>query len=300
VGIVAAASLGAACGFRSDPFNGGLICTEPLDTEGPQAGSCESPFALPGGSMTVSGSLDGCSDAEGWCDASGAEHYYKYTPGEGDVTITFTPQEGGVDPILRVIRIPTGESPCGYETVEEDTEVCVPMIDGRNKQSFYADPGWDYYIAVDSARGTSGAYQFQVDYGPDAVGDTCKEEALREETIVLGRGGVFTWESTFPEGQGQVDGRWGGPGFEHIFVVNLIEGGDVSANIKAINDDFEPAISLRRGTGCAGSDAQSGGGGPEQTEASLSQSFSSAATRFLVLDNRGVSQGSYLMQIRLD
>src|SRR5690606_36775519 len=76
--------------------------------------------------------------------------------------------------------------------------------------------------------------------------------ANEEEVIRLGRGGVYSWEATLPEGQGWIDGKCGGPGTEDKFIVRLIEGGTLNVTVEALDGDWTPIVNIARGPGCAG------------------------------------------------
>ena len=117
--------VGAACGLRTDPGSGGTgvggaACLETETDGAAPAGSCMNPFpvAYQHGER-ITGTIDGCSEGESWCGGSGGEDYYKYVPHRGDVKITFNPVAGGVEPVLRVIRVPAGGSPCGNDITVE-------------------------------------------------------------------------------------------------------------------------------------------------------------------------------------
>jgi hypothetical protein len=76
-----ALALVTACGFRTDPASGGLICVDSSDgteTGEPDPGSCENPIAMEViDGQTAHGFVSGCSETEGFCEASGGEQVFK-------------------------------------------------------------------------------------------------------------------------------------------------------------------------------------------------------------------------------
>lgn len=300
--VVGAFVGGAACGLRTDPGSGPGACID-NDTDGtPRAGSCQNPFPVTyQDGERFQGNIDGCSEGSSWCGGAGGEDYYLYKPNRGDVKITFNPVDGGVEPILRVVKVPADTSPCGNDIPAEDTNICTAITNDDPSWNFYAGGAeFDYYIVVDSAGGT-GPYEMQLNYGIEALGNECQDKIpVEPEVIRLGRNGVYEWEATLQGNkQGRLDGKCGGGGDEDLFIVRMIEGGTLHVAVEALSGGFTPVVGISRGPGCAGESGircEQALGGYAETEISSS----AATTRFIVVDQTGVTGGNYRMTAWMD
>lgn len=305
--LAVAVAGGLACGLRTDPGSGVGVCVSQNDgdTDGqPRAGSCTNPIEVTYVSgEIISGNLGGCSEGSSWCGGSGGEDYYLYRPHRGDVRVTFLPvDEDPVEPVLRVIKVPQGASPCG-SIADVDTQVCAPITETEDARNWYAGGvEFEHYIVVDSQSGSSGNYKMRLDYGLGPVSEDCNEQIANEEEVIrLGRGGVYTWEASLPSGQGWIDSKCGGPGTEDKFIVRMIEGGTLNVTVEPLDGDWTPIVNITRGPGCAGESGircmqAEGPGG----FANVSFSSSGETTRFIVVDQAGVSGGRYLMTAWMD
>ena len=305
LGCSAALLLG--CGLRSDTdfvpvcvdssgmAGGGSGTDGTGDTDGtdtndgtPRLGSCQNPIDIPSGqSIVVRGSLGGCSGTEGWCGGSGGEDVYRINGVHSDVFIDFRPQETDFNPVLRVVR----GDPCGDGPVEE-SEVCAPIVNSIPGRGFYDQGGVNdlYYIIVDTELGETGKYAFDLRFGEDASQDDCLA-ALDEQAIEIGPGGNFQWEASLEAEQGRLDSECTSPGSEHIFPLVITGAGTLSASVSVIEGDpetFMPIVSIR--TSCA-----------TPTELSCGESavanFGGTTNRLLVVDQRGVGSGRYLLNV---
>ena len=305
--VIGAFGVGAACGLRTDPGGGTGIAPACMDndTDGtPRLGSCAKPFPVAyQNGETFEGNIEGCSEGQSWCGGSGGEDYYLYKPHRGDVKITFTPVAGGVEPILRVVRVPADTSPCGNGIPEEDTHVCTAITNDDPSWNFYAGGvEWDYYIVVDSNGGGTGPYEMTLNYGIEALGNECQAKIpVQEEVVRLGRGGSYEWETDLAGStQGRLDGKCGGPGTEDLFIVRMIEGGTLHVGVQSLDGGMAPVVGIVRGPGCAGESGircEAGTpGGYVETEISSS----AATTRFVVVDQTGITGGRYLMTAWMD
>ena len=103
-------------------------------------------------------------------------------------------------------------------------------------------------------------------------------------------GGNFVWEASLDAKQGRLDSGCGAPGDEDIFELILTGGGSVVATVERIegDEDFVPTISLRDDCGTA-------------TELAcgdtVSRSFGSSATAYLVVDQTGAADGRYRLTV---
>jgi hypothetical protein len=299
--LVALAALG--CGLRSSP-DAVLLC-EGGDTEGdtegtPRPGSCMDPIPLPPPPLPVviRGRLGGCSDAEGWCGADGGpEDVYRLDltqAGMSEVTVRVRPDETAFSPTIRVVRDPGDGTldPCtGPDGL---SEVCAPEADARAGWSFLAPPAV-YYVHVDSAA-AGGDYALDLQYGPAGLADAC---TFFPETIVLGNGGVFSWEDTLPRAQGEVDSFCSTPGAEHVFPLVIKNAGTLQVLVETLDGDpLRPVLSLRQD--CApSSELVCDPSAPEDGTSTLSYPFGGPAMLYLAVDQAGVSGGKYRLTVSM-
>lgn len=268
------AGLSLGCGFRTDPQNAGQVCVdangdggETGDTGGggnDMPGSCSAPIdfpPLPGNlPLRVRGGISGCSTGdESWCGANGGEDYYRLPEPDvpRDVTVQFIPDETDFAPVFRVVRS-AGVDPCDpYDVIS--TEVCTDIDVGADRFSWLAEPGYEYYVIVDSRFGTVGEYGFDITVGPGGLDDSCLDDPDTEE-IVLGVGGEFIWNDTIEEGQGIIDGACGGLGRERVFPLTTTSGGTLRVTAIPIDGSSDAAVSLRDGCAATSELACSSGG----------------------------------------
>jgi hypothetical protein len=301
IGFASACLLG--CGLRTDPdftpvcVDNNMVAVDGTgdtgDTGGtgdtgtfvPRSGSCEDPIDIPAGeTIVVRGSLGGCSGTEGWCGGSGAEDVYRIGSVANDVFIDFLPTETNFNPVLRVVR----GDPC-EEGTPEVSEVCADIVNSIPGRGFYDEGGANdvYYIIVDTELGESGEYAFEVRFGESAFEGDCFDE-LEEQVIELSIGGNFAWEGPLEAKQGRLDSGCSAPGDEDVFSVVVNDPGKLTATVEVLDGDIEPIVSIR--TDCATTTEQSCGAVAER-------SFNAGTSALLVVDQLGVGEGRYRLNV---
>lgn len=304
--VSSAIAIMASCGFRTDPNSGALICVDANDgteTGDFEPGTCGNPILMEVVEGRVArGYIGGCSETEGFCDASGGEQVFKIIwPGVLDITLNFNPSATEINPIMRIVEVPSGdELPC--DTSLEAVELtCGPIVTEIPGRSFYTRGGYDYYVIIDSENGEAGEYEFQMVTGWQATGTACLEQA-EVEPIVLGFGGLYGWTATLPEGHGLVGsgGDCIAPGAEDVFALQILEPGYFHVNATATDGGPPPVLSLRT-SGCGGANqvacakAELG-----VTVNQLDKFFEGPANWYLVVDNTTDQQRNYTFEAWLD
>lgn len=311
-----------ACGLRTDPA-GELICVEPGDEDGtetgtdtgsePESGSCEAPTELPWATFEVHGNLGGCSDASGWCGGSGGEDYYKIVaPADAlDVVVEFDPQGTDIDPVLRVVRIPLGDDarPCELDevdTVESEWQgemICAPLVTDDARYAFFAQPGYDYYLIVDSHARSAGAYEFSFEYGVAAVGELCLQN-VPEELVppTLSSGQSIELSGSLDARQGHFDHAdvaCTAIGHEHVIPISITAPGTFTARVTSWSGAEPPVLGLTQGCSphfeldCGTVDLD--GALPE-----VSAVFNTAIDTYLIVDQAAAEGGDYTVELALN
>ena len=304
--LVLGVALCAACGLRTDPASGGLICVEgdQGETGEPEVGSCENPIPMEVVDGQIArGTISGCSESDGFCDANGGEQVFKMVwPGANDVTLNFIPAETDINPVMRVVEVPSGEeAPCGEGVEMQEELVCGAIVTDIPGRSFYTRGGYDYYVIVDSRSGEAGDYAFQVKTGWQETGSACIDNA-EPEAIVLGVGGVYNWTSQLQEGAGRIGGggACNAPGDEDVFLLQILDSGTLHVAVQSTSGGPAPVAAVRTG-GCGGANQIA------CAEAEVDQFFTQLdffmegpVNRYLVIDNPGGEANSYTFEAWFD
>ncbi|MCA9688580.1 MAG: hypothetical protein R3A51_00200 [Nannocystaceae bacterium] len=272
--------------------------TETDTTEGVEVrlGSCKNPYILGYANKTLRGRLLGRGDVEGWCSSDGNDRgredvYVITTPVDIDVVFLFR-EETDFPVTLRVDEgtcDPEAEAPAETEAVPNPgldavSRFCEAGVEAGAWRSFYARAGVEYYVTIDSPRGTDGRYGFDLLFGDPPI-DAC---ALHPSKVKQSPGGVFQWSNDFAPGQGRVDGPCAGPGPENMFEIEIEYPGYVEAEIKG---DF--VANFRSACGGASELECIAGNGV------LVHYFDTPGTYYLVIDQVShESAGNYSLQVR--
>jgi hypothetical protein len=278
---------GAGCGLRSNPldeFDGEVDLTEGEDPG--EVSSCAAPKDIPAEFETflLTGQLRGSGSERGPCGRDdGPEAVHSFSPAAaGDVSVRVLPEETSFSPTIRVERDtcgdPTGTAElCAADFRREDGTAGLA-------RHFHAQPGFTYFVTIDSPAGTSGSYGVELRSGPAPL-EQC---AVHRETITYARGGTFSWINDFGEGYGRVQSRCGAPGRENMFRLSMGSSGWVGARVTG-NAGFVPVLSLRGGCSMASERECS----PASGSVAAGEWFLEAGEHYLVVDNASTAAGGY-------
>jgi len=277
--VIAGSAL--ACGLRTEP-------SDYNDVPGSEAGegparTCEDPGVLPTTSSMVRSALTGTGMLSGFCGEDvGPEAVYRFTPVEPtDVVIEVT--EVADDLSLCVLQ--------GECASEDAVILCHPNLADGDARTFYAAPGSDYYVVLDSEEESAAvqSYAFDVNLGPPPI-DLCP---VHEEVLEQSPGRVFSWNNDFSPGYGRVTGACGGAGKENMFRVEVESRGRIVATVFGDNG-FEPILGLR--TGCGGTTELACWSGDGEV-AFLDFEFTAAGTYYLLVDSATDAGGEYALEV---
>jgi hypothetical protein len=171
--------------------------------------------------------------------------------------------------------------------------------------SFFAQPGFDYYMVVDSYSGASGSYRYRFEFGVAALGELCLQnvpESLVDAPVMIGPGESIFLDGTLERKQGHYDHaqlECSAPGHEHIIPVTLTAPGTLSAEITSW-DGADPAV-LGLTQGCSANlELNCGVGFPLGEGALVTGAFNTPIDTYLVVDQSGVSGGNYQLSISVN
>lgn len=292
-GVLGAAWASVGCGLRTEPSEFDRL-TEPTSTttsQGP-ARTCEDPSILPTVSASVSGVFRRGGAPSGWCgDDEGPDAVYVFRPVEPtDVSLRLRELDDSAasNVSFRVMRGDCGEDDT---TLRCDTSEDLDDDDDAVR-TFYAEPGSDYFIIIDTpdADALETPYAFDFDLEPPSI-DACP---IHRERVTLTEGKVFRWNNDLSPGQGKVDGPCGAPGRENMFRLDIQSEGWLAANVDAL-DGLVPHLSLR--TGCGGTTELTCDAGRRNQFASIEAFIQDPGVYYLVIDG-DLDGGAYDLEIR--
>ncbi|MBL4684609.1 MAG: hypothetical protein JKY37_08485 [Nannocystaceae bacterium] len=296
-GVVALwAVVALGCGLRSDPLipvellpddGGGSDDGDAVDPD--RIGSCNDRLVLPTVDAAVSGELArGGSLSEGTCgrDDGPEDAYVLLATSTTDVQIIFDASTE-FDPVLRVELEGCGGE--GIELVCDRNIIEAPF-------HFLVEAGLEYTVTVDSKKGQSGNYAFDVVYGAPAL-DQCP---VHPEFINQVSGATFVWGNTFSPGHGRIDGFCGGPGRENMFPLTASYPGFMYISATGTNG-FSPVVSFRTGCGATSElgcarDGDTGIPGTAELEAYID----GPGQYYIVVDEAGLDGGDYSLRVEFE
>lgn len=288
----------------SDSARGGYTLTAQLDTP-PEGESCLVPKPLvfsngtAGGTATVTGDTSGfLEDSYAWCGTNKSEPdtVYSFTTKTTltlDAAVSVASADSTFKPVVYLRQSPD----CATQGRELNCGLGYFTDQPAHLRDHSLPPG-TYFLWVDGAYGTSGAYDLKANLIPPVAGDDC--DSPRTLTFSQGAsGGTATATGDTTGTFDDASDTCGGQGSSDVvFTFTTNKALTFNATATPSSSGFTPVLSLRYGACQAGSNA-CGAATVAGDAASLSNVRLNAGTYYLWVDGASASAGAFSLSASL-